>query len=158
MAKLNNQGNHNGPGLPSRDTSIATPAIDEGEVEASVTLLAPLEGEEQGSTSTSREEITIRTINTTSAAMTSKEWDTMEKEFSLTRLRNCCADPGGFVRAGEVRIANLIYLNGYVPFCVKNIQDRLTPCSTRHFTIVTNNTRTREMPLAIEHHQILNTE
>ena len=77
----------------------------------------------------------------------------MEKEFSLTRLRNC-----GFVRAGEVRIADLIYLNGYVPFCVKNIQDRLTPCSTRHFAIVTNGTRTREMPLAVEHHQILNTE
>jgi hypothetical protein len=52
----------------------------------------------------------------------------------------------------------LIYLNGYVPFCVKNIQDRLTPCSTRHFAIVTNGTRTREMPLAVEHHQILNTE
>ena len=69
MAELNNQGNHNGLGLTSRDTSIATPAIDEGEVEASVTLLAPLEGEEQGSTSTSREEITVKTVNTTSAAM-----------------------------------------------------------------------------------------
>ena len=52
MAKLNNQGNHDGLGPISRDTSIATPAIVEGEVEASVTLLAPLEGDEQRSTST----------------------------------------------------------------------------------------------------------
>ena len=59
MAELNNQGSHNGLGLPSRDTSIATPAINKGEVAASATLLAPLEGEEQGSTSTSREEITV---------------------------------------------------------------------------------------------------
>jgi hypothetical protein len=92
---------------------------------------------------TCREKVAVKTVNTTSAAMTSKEWDTMEKEFSLTRLRSCCADPGGFVRAGEIRIADLIYLNGYVPFCIKNIQDRLTPCSTRHFVIVTNGTRTR---------------
>ena len=108
------------------------------------------------------QEVAIKTVNATSAAtteedllevqcvvfgdMSTKRWARIiEKKFPPATLRSCCADQGSFAKAKEKRIIDLIYLNGYVLFCAKNIQGTLTLCSTRHFAVIINSNR--EMPL-----------
>ena len=82
----------------------------------------------------------------------------IEKRFPPAILRSCCADPGGFAKAEEIWRLDLIYINGYVPFCVRNIQGTLLPCSAKHFAVIINSDRSQEKSLDIEGYQVLNTE
>jgi hypothetical protein len=104
------------------------------------------------------QEVTIKTINATSAATTEEDLAEVQcvasgdvptmrwariigNKFPPAALRSCCADPGGFAKTKGIRIIDLIYLNVYVPFCVKNIHGTLTPCSTWHFAVIIKGNR-----------------
>ena len=142
--------------------------------EAYLTLLESVKGGEQELTSTRKwnleeaartsaekakpQEVTIKTINATSAATTEEDLVEVQcvasgdvptmrwariigNKVPPAALRSCCADPGGFAKMKGIRIIDLIYLNVYVPFCVKNIHGTLTPCSTWHFAVIIKGNR-----------------
>jgi hypothetical protein len=76
-------------------------------------------------------------------------------EIQLPPPAVCNTDPGDLAGVKEKRILDLVYLNGYVPFCTQRVQGTLVPCSTKHFAVFENGDRTRRAPLDTKGHQTL---